>query len=134
MTNRVNLGKLPSNNYGLRVSLPGADVLTATDDQLAFSSELNRFGMVLIYGSVLYDNTIDVTVPFGVTLPFIPAVELYYFNGTTNKPQSGNPFVFVKHDSLVFPNGSALAGKMLPQANLYRRYIVFNIPVGGNAV
>lgn len=134
MTNRVVLGQLPSTNYGMRVSLPGADVLTCPDSDLTFSSELNRFGLVLLFGSALYSNTTDVTVPFGLTLPFIPACEAYYYNGTTNKPQSGNPFILVKHDSIVFPNGSLLAGKLLPQANLYWRYIVFNIPVGGNAV
>ena len=38
-TRRVVIGALPTGGYGLRVSPPGVDVFTASDDQLVFSSE-----------------------------------------------------------------------------------------------
>lgn len=130
MTNRVILGKLPSNNYGLRISLPGADVLTCADSELAFSSEFNRFGLVLLYGTVAYDHTTDVTVPFGQTLPFIPAIQALGYYPGTQQVQS-NALADVYHDKIVFPN---FGGFLLPNAGYYYRYIVFNIPIGGNAV
>lgn len=130
MTNRVVLGQLPSTNYGLRISLPGSDVLTCPDSELAFSSEFGRFGMVVLYGTVAYDHTTNITVPFGVTLPFIPAIQaLGYYSGT--QQVQSNALVEVYHDKLIFPN---FGGLLLPLAGYYYRYIVFNIPVGGNTV
>ena len=38
-TRRVVIGALPTGGYGLRVSPPGVDVFTASDDQLVFSSD-----------------------------------------------------------------------------------------------
>ena len=89
---------------------------------------------MLLYGTTTYIHNQDVTIPFGVTLPFIPAVEAYQYDSVTGKPISGNPFISVTHSSLVFPYGSEMAGKLVPVANLARRFIVFNIPVGGNSV
>jgi len=39
VTRRVVIGALPTGGFGLRVSPPGVDVFTASDDQLVFSSE-----------------------------------------------------------------------------------------------
>lgn len=86
--------------------------------------------MVVLYGTVAYDHTTNITVPFGQTLPFIPAIQALGYYTDTNQVQS-NAYVDVYHDKIVFPN---FGGLLLPVANYAYRYIVFNIPVGGNAV
>lgn len=47
-TRRVLLGKGADGFYGLKVSPPGVDVYTATDDQLIFNSNQNVFKIVKI--------------------------------------------------------------------------------------
>ena len=54
MANRVRLGDLGSSNYGLQVSKPGVNVLTATSKQLLFDSTKNRCGQI-------YAGGVDIT-------------------------------------------------------------------------
>lgn len=43
MANRVCLGQRATNEWGLWVSKPGINVLTGTDDQMLFASDLSAF-------------------------------------------------------------------------------------------
>ena len=54
MANRVRLGDLGGSNYGLQVSKPGVNVLTATSKQLLFDSTKNRCGQI-------YAGGVDIT-------------------------------------------------------------------------
>ena len=46
MGNRVLLGNLGSNDFGLKISKPGVDVTSATDKQLLFDSRKGRTGQI----------------------------------------------------------------------------------------
>jgi len=57
MANRVLLGDTGGNNFGLKISKPGEDVLTTADKNLIFDSTKNRNGQVLGGGvDINFDN------------------------------------------------------------------------------
>lgn len=69
MVSRVVIGKREDGTYGLDISIPGKDVLTATGSDLAFSSKWS--GTFLVHQSGVAQNGVDVTFP---ALPFVPIV------------------------------------------------------------
>ena len=85
--NRVSLGLLSDGSYGLKVSQPGFDVLTATDDELVFNSGQNVFKIVASDTVVLAGRSLGATsslgtsaalqsvaIPPGLTKPLVIAV------------------------------------------------------------
>lgn len=53
MANRVLLGDIGSNDFGLKISKPGVDVTSATDKQLLFDSRKGRTGQIYAGGAGL---------------------------------------------------------------------------------
>jgi hypothetical protein len=87
--NRIQLGKQPDGTYGLKVSQPGIDVLTATDDQLVFNSNNNLFKITL-------SGELDISVPV------IPSGTDWSFAGASIDHDLGySPMIiaFVTYDS-----------------------------------
>ncbi|WP_196258558.1 hypothetical protein [Pelagibacterium limicola] len=77
MANRLVLGELPSGEQGLRVSVPGTNVLNANLQGrfLSFDSEWLASSRIVTAGSVaLPTGNNTTTVNFGVTLPEPPVV------------------------------------------------------------
>lgn len=73
MARRVVLGNR-GGQYGLWVSKPGFDALTATDAQLLFGMT-KRFGMVLASGTVVCPTGgATASVSFGTTQPTAPLI------------------------------------------------------------
>lgn len=77
MTDRVLLGKRTDNTYGLDISLPGYDVKTATEEQLAFSSKWGSAGVVHQSGT----STQGATVTFP-DLGYKPFVYCQIYSGS----------------------------------------------------
>lgn len=71
---RVLLGKGANGFYGLKVSKPGFDVFTATDDDLIFNSDQNSFKIVSI---------VDITIPEFTTLT-VPVNQVGYDTAETS--------------------------------------------------
>ena len=60
MANRVLLGDIGSNDFGLKISRPGVDVTSATDKQLLFDSRKGRTGQIYAGASGLnFVNTVS---------------------------------------------------------------------------
>lgn len=83
MTDRVEIGKRSDNTYGIRVSLPGYSVATATPDQLVFDSDWGGFGVVHQSGEVSYTGSGTTTVNFPA-LPYIPMIFTYVTRTSDN--------------------------------------------------
>jgi hypothetical protein len=77
MANRVVLGALPGGGQGLRISRPGANVLSTSlaENQVSFDSRWPQLGRIILRGGVtIPSGQTSVTVNYGVTLPVIPTV------------------------------------------------------------
>src|SRR3990167_443427 len=88
---RFFLGWDNSRNFKIKMSQPGIDVFTATDDQLAISSDFNSFKIVAT-GTVGVSGTyFDQTTTLGTVthnLGYVPLVQaaLYVSSGTLASP------------------------------------------------
>jgi hypothetical protein len=133
MTRRVVLGALPGGTFGLRVSLPGVDVMTgdsSNSTQFSFNSDWTDIAKVRQVGIA----TVPPNIPPGVAIPFPdlgyrPFVEIRRLNGALiyddwfNSVQSGIG-AQIGTNSIVAPsdlNGSVGAYALL--------YMIFAIPV-----
>lgn len=85
MTNRVLIGDFGGGDYRIRASKPGYDVTAALDpERLSFDSSWKDSAVVYAIGSITYPggSTAYVEVPFGETMPEIPFVYTWRYNGS----------------------------------------------------
>lgn len=64
MVARVQIGFLPSADYGIRVSKPGVDVTTAALADLVFATDFQEYAVVHQAGEIALDTTSDEVVTF----------------------------------------------------------------------
>lgn len=124
---RVVMGKLGDNEYGLKVSKPGFDAATASDNDLIFNSGQNVFKIAKI---VLYSHTItatdasniyiDLTIPHG--LDFVPQVTGSFTNSGDNTIRL-LPFDYYAPATSYFA-GSASATVRIDRVDTINIYVV----------
>lgn len=131
MTNRVALGAIGGGNYGLKISKPGVDVLSAADKDLSFSSLWPAHSLIHQTGTMTV-TTSPTTVSF-TDLGFIPVAAmmreissghygpLVWSIVITPSSQRIGPYFQIKSNEL---QASWIAG-----STTYR-YWIFNIPMG----
>lgn len=90
--NRVSMGLLPDGSYGLKVSKPDFDVLSAADDELVFNSSQNVFKIVdkfsqpftLTSAATTIATTVTITHNLGYKPLIVSFVDITTLtNGTT---------------------------------------------------
>ena len=138
MAKRVSLGRHPNGTFGLRVSLPGFDVDTANDAQLAFSSDWADLDNVLAIGeyAVAPGSVAGVThTMLDLTgIGYTPFAELFVrFDADMNNPADGiykslppifgNQFVWWESQQLVTRYTSTI------QYGRFVTYIAYARPV-----
>lgn len=140
MVNRVALGKLgDGTSYGLEVSKPTFDVLTAADKDKIFSTKWSHGGSIYLSGTVsLSSGGGAVTVTFPGTLGYVPfalvlyatlgpgAIGRYIYSSAVNGPvgpiytHNNQPKYDVYADRIVMSSVFTTA--------LNVRYIILRIP------
>lgn len=108
MVNRVALGKLgDGTSYGLELSKPGFNVLTATAQEMAFSTRWGHAASVIIKGDLTGSATVDmtgagtpVTIPFGFTMDYVPMAIVYFTTGDVGR-RSDN-YIFATIPATVY--------------------------------
>ena len=99
--NRVSLGLLSDGSYGLKVSQPGFDVLTAADDELVFNSGQNVFKIVASGTAVLPYAATGTQTSVSVThgLGYIPIVLAFFEQSGTYSPLPVSELVLTGADA-----------------------------------
>jgi hypothetical protein len=86
MVNRVALGKLGDGvTYGLEISKPGVNVLTASQQDMVFSTTWSHAGSVILSGNIAGGGGSTTTVNFGVTLDYVPLALVYFTTGIVGR-------------------------------------------------
>lgn len=142
MAARTLYGRRQDGSYGLDISFPGYDVLTATDDQLAFSSRWGGAGSILQIGNVGRDITVSFPtlsyIPIVVAFPLLPngAIRnsqfLIYWPSGINGPSYSamDPMMQVTNSSFrIMPVHSNYQGFLTTISNNYK-YAVLRVKGG----
>lgn len=80
MVKRLDLGMRPSGSYGIRHSIPGVDVDSATPDQFIFNSDWGASGLVHAYGTAATLSA----VPTFPALGYIPMAQVFMLDAAGN--------------------------------------------------
>ena len=89
MTNRIVLGDVGGGAYGVKVSEPGVNVLTADDDSLLLNSDVEQVQIITSGRVSAAPSSLDVTIPNLGFSPFVIAtcpryqITISYPNPTT---------------------------------------------------
>lgn len=135
MTDRLLMGRRSDGSYGLDISLPGYDVKTALNHQMAFST--NWSGGAVIHQTGILTEHKGKTVYFP-SLPYVPLVYLVLRDTVGSNPRSSvqyinpnyvstrwmfHPFCRVYSDRLFFDDSQY--GRVPGIVNYDVRYAVF---------
>lgn len=85
MTQRVIAGRRNNGNYGLFVSAPAADVDTAADIDLMFSTQYGHAALVHQSGIVMLSGTTQSSAVTFPALPYIPLVICGYYDSVNGR-------------------------------------------------
>lgn len=128
MANRVVLGSLPGGGSGLRVSKPGANVLTAglAPSQIAFDSGWGRSMKVFLTGTVSVPVATSfpqyTTVNFGTTFASPPLCLVWLENPTGSFAISGQVKFLVQE---VITDGSYWFDNAVQMCRIYTNRVEF---------
>lgn len=100
MSNRILL-----DNGGLKISKPGIDVLTATDDELVFNSDWSQLA-IYMRGTLTVPDNGSTTISYGKTFVNMPLVCLLRTDNTT----PGLPGVVCINDQAFWQKEDAETG------------------------
>lgn len=138
MVARTLYGRRNDGTFGLDISLPGYDVLTATDQQLAFSSRWGGAGSILQMGNVGRDTTVYFTplsyIPMVVAFPLLPNGAIRNNQFLVYQPgvylRALDPVIQVTSNSFrILPVFSGFQGYLSNTSNNYK-YMVLRVQGG----
>jgi hypothetical protein len=134
MARRVVIGALPTGGYGLRVSPPGIDALTASDDQLVFSSEWATLFPIYVTGVSGFVSTTGTYRYSFSSLGYIPlGFAMAQISGRDWRPArefNPNQFSNVGIIQVAFTASSATFFLTnLPSGSIRFAWKIFKVPV-----
>lgn len=127
MVARVCLGRLPNGAYGLRVSKPGVDVLTANDGDLTFDSG-SPFMRVIARGSMTWVfMESERVINIGTTFDYTPLVQLFIYKDPNISPENGGGYgISNTNVSVRFSGTNAIFTNEYNLGQATIRYVIYS--------